>query len=249
MLLRDPGVIEALIDEAKSGKSSDWYTSPQDEQFRGPYRHHLRKRVQYVRSVIAEATGDDKRILDLGCGDGNNLRWMADLPGALYGSDYNMTRLSRASSVDKARLFLADVTDYPMGDDTFDIILFNHVLEHIPDDGKALAEVRRILKPGGVLILGVPNEGALFWRTAYRLQPQTRENTDHVHFYTPKSVRQKCEDAGLLVRKLKMMGWGFPHWTIDAKLRTFKVVDDAFEIIGRAVMPGQASSMYLELTK
>ena len=68
---------------------------------------------------------------------------------------------------------MADICDYPAEDDCFDVIFFNHVLEHIPDDVAALREVRRILKPGGLLVLGVPNEGAAFWQLAYRLQPKT----------------------------------------------------------------------------
>ena len=43
----------------------------------------------------------------------------------------------------------------------FDIILCNHVSEHIPNVNKALSELKRILKPKGILILNVPNEGCL----------------------------------------------------------------------------------------
>lgn len=50
----------------------------------------------------------------------------------------------------------ADICDLPFHDNSFNFILCNHVLEHIPDDTKAMQEVYRILKPGGTAILQIP---------------------------------------------------------------------------------------------
>jgi len=52
----------------------------------------------------------------------------------------------------------ADICDLPFSDKSFDFILCNHVLEHIPDDTKAMNELYRILKPGGTAILQIPQE-------------------------------------------------------------------------------------------
>lgn len=52
----------------------------------------------------------------------------------------------------------ADICDLPFKDESFDFILCNHVLEHIPDDEKAMQELYRILKPGGTAILQIPQE-------------------------------------------------------------------------------------------
>jgi SAM-dependent methyltransferase len=49
-----------------------------------------------------------------------------------------------------------DVTAIQFPDDTFDLILCNHVMEHVPDDGKAMREILRTLKPGGMAIIQVP---------------------------------------------------------------------------------------------
>jgi SAM-dependent methyltransferase len=49
-----------------------------------------------------------------------------------------------------------DATDIHFPDDTFDVIICNHVLEHIPDDRRAMRELCRVLKPGGVAVLQVP---------------------------------------------------------------------------------------------
>lgn len=52
----------------------------------------------------------------------------------------------------------ADICDLPFADNSYDIILCNHVLEHIPDDTKAMQELFRVLKPGGMAILQIPQE-------------------------------------------------------------------------------------------
>lgn len=52
----------------------------------------------------------------------------------------------------------ADICDLPFEDNQYDVILCNHVLEHIPDDTKAMQELYRILKPGGMAILQIPQD-------------------------------------------------------------------------------------------
>jgi SAM-dependent methyltransferase len=50
----------------------------------------------------------------------------------------------------------ADITDLPLEDNSFDLILCLHVLEHVPDDHKAIAELSRVLRPGGKALVQVP---------------------------------------------------------------------------------------------
>lgn len=253
VLLAHPQAVANAIAKAKTEGRGDWYEGPQVDQLTGPYRHHLRRRREYLDGVLGKYIRNAKRpltVLDLGCGDGIHLDWLRGYADALYGSDYNLLRLRRAAQRGLAKqLFLADVTNYPVRDDVFDIVFFNHVIEHIPDDRTALAEARRILKPGGILILGTPNEGAFFWQLAYRLQPKVLKTSDHVHFYTVETLAERCSEVGLRLREVKRLGWGVPHWSLDAHLRQFKVVDDLFEAVGRFVMPSQATSLYFVLGK
>ena len=144
---------------------------------------------------------------------------------------------------------MADLTEYPAADDSFDLVFCHHVIEHVPAVDRALAEVRRILRPGGIAVIGTPNEGAGFWRLAYRLQPQTRRSTDHVHFFTATTLTEQAEAAGMRLLEMKPIGWGVPHWSLDARVRGVKAVDDLFEAVGRRLLPGQATSLYALLTK
>jgi SAM-dependent methyltransferase len=254
LLIKDRRVIEEAIADAAQHGREGWFTDQHSGQWVGPYRHHVKKRKQWVEKALTEwaaRRGSEPVVgLDLGCGDGANLHWLQSYFSRLYGSDYNLLRLLRAVKLGiNAQLFMADVCNYPSEDNCFDVIYFNHVLEHIPDDLAALREVRRILKPGGLVILGVPNEGAAFWQFAYRLEPKMWATSDHQHFYTGDSLAAQCKVAGLTVQNVFPIGWGVPHWTLDAVVRRFKWIDDGFEKLGRRFLPGQATSLYLLLSK
>jgi SAM-dependent methyltransferase len=244
---------EAELEQARASLPG-WYVEVQAPETVSPYRHHLARRRRYVEAVLArrasETGGPAGRLLDLGCGDGNHLSWLKTHAARIYGSDYNITRLLRARQrAPEASLFLADILDYPSHDDVFDVVFFNHVLEHIPDDAKALASVQRILKPGGLLVLGVPNEGAWWWQWAYRRAPNVRANTDHVNFYTGDSLAGKVTAAGLAVKQVEHLGWGPPDFEWDMRLRQYKLFESIFEAVGRVVLPTQSAALYLTATK
>lgn len=254
LLVADLAAHDAAMIEART-VNPEWYRAEQPAEAVSPWRHHLKKRRLYVSGVIRRELAlrgrvRAARLLDLGCGDGTNLLWLQDFAEALYGSDYNLVRLVRAQARSpEARLFLGDILNYPATDGCFDIVFFNHVIEHIPDDAAALATAYRVLAPGGLLVLGTPNEGSWWWQLAYRRAPEIRRTTDHVHFYTADSIGAKMRAAGFDVFEVKHMGWGPPDWHLDGQWRRHKWVDDLFDLAGRALIPKQASSLYLLATK
>jgi SAM-dependent methyltransferase len=232
-----------------------WYEDEQPPELASPWRHHLRKRREYVQGALGrhlQTAGVRKvaRLLDLGCGDGNNLVWLSNYAEAPYGSDYNLVRVVRAKAQNSAAtIFVADILDFPAEDDAFDVVFFNHVVEHIPDDVGALGAVRRIVKPGGLLVLGTPNEGAWWWQWAYRRDPASLRNTDHRHFYTALTIGAKLLKAGFEIVETHHLGWGPPDWALDGRIRRYRLVDDVFTAIGRVFLPRQASSLYVLATK
>jgi SAM-dependent methyltransferase len=254
VLTADPVVHENTLAQARA-VNPQWYVTEHPPEAVSPWRHHLRKRRKYVQKVLRRELSARNRerfsaLLDLGCGDGNNSVWLKEFAENLYSSDYNMVRLARARAlVPGSMIFLADVLRYPAADDSFDCIFFNHVLEHIPEDLGALREVRRILKPGGLLVLGIPNEGAWWWQLAYKRNPQSLQTTDHRHFYTAESVCSRLKEAGFTCNTVTYMGWGPPDWTWDMKLRKYKILDDLFDVFGRVFLRHQASSLYILATK
>jgi 2-polyprenyl-3-methyl-5-hydroxy-6-metoxy-1,4-benzoquinol methylase len=254
LLVRDWAPLREQV-EAAAQVRPQWYLEEQPPEQSSPWRHHLRKRRSYVQQAIRahlqrRREARAARLLDLGCGDGNHLTWLSAFAERAYGSDYNLVRLVRAQAQNpEATIFAADVLDFPAEDGAFDVVFFNHVIEHIPDDVAALREVRRVLKPGGLLVLGTPNEGSWWWQLAYRRDPQSLATTDHVHFYTGDSIGARMRQAGLTLIETHYLGWGPPDWRLDGRIRKFKLVDDVLALVGRTLIPRQASSLYLLATR
>jgi SAM-dependent methyltransferase len=102
---------------------------------------------------------DGARVLDCGCGLGFYLKVMNELWDVdLVGLDTDASRLewARGHGI-QADLVLGDAQRLPFVDASFDAVLMTEVLEHLPDDGAALAEVLRVLRPGGVVAVSVPH--------------------------------------------------------------------------------------------
>ena len=254
ILTRDWQDMQKQIDDARQ-KNPLWYQKEQTLEKSSPYRHFHKKRRLYTEQVLSEYLKTKKKdkaqnLLDLGCGDGNHLSYLSHYATEIYGSDYNLLRLARARvSFPQACLYLANVLDYPSRENFFEIVVFNHVLEHIREDEAALVQIYRMIQPGGFFLLGIPNEGAAWWQLAYRLQPHMLRDTDHVQFYTAGGIRAKMDKAGFQVQKITPMGWGLPHWTLDEKVRQFRWVDDALEVIVKNLAPSQSSSLFILATK
>lgn len=98
-----------------------------------------------------------------------------------------------------------DITRIPFADDSFDVILCSHVLEHVPDDGAAMAELFRVLRPGGWALLQVPIDASRerTFEDPNVVDPAEREElfgqADHVRVYG-RDYGERLEAAGFEVR-------------------------------------------------
>lgn len=96
-----------------------------------------------------------------------------------------------------------DVTAMPFPDGTFDAVYCSHVLEHVPDDRKALREFHRVLKPGAWAVLLVPITSARTMEDAAVVTPEERRQAfgqeDHVRSYGPDFL-DRLHEAGFSVR-------------------------------------------------
>ncbi len=122
----------------------------------------------------------DETVLDVGAGAGLYFEpTLARIPSGRYvAADLSMGMLGKAMShpsVGGLELLNADVQTLPFPDATFDVVMANHMLYHIPDLDRALSEIRRVLKPEGMLIaatnsvMNMPEFDQLKWRALGRL--------------------------------------------------------------------------------
>ena len=140
----------------------------------------------YRAEVLARVGGVDGRdILEIGCGEGMMFDGTAISPVQM---DVSITRVSRAAG--KCRFLLCgDGYDLPFGSGSFEIVLLVAVLEHTSEPWRVLAEARRVLKPGGRVVMVVPNDATMSaGRLLLRKFPI--RYPDHLTFTTPRKMRR-----------------------------------------------------------
>lgn len=108
----------------------------------------------------------DTRVLDVPCGRGFYLeRYRAIDAGApVVGVEIDAPTIEQArAALPEAPLARAAIERLPFADGSFDAAICSEVLEHVADDGAALREVRRVVRPGGTIAITVPNADYPFW--------------------------------------------------------------------------------------
>jgi 2-polyprenyl-3-methyl-5-hydroxy-6-metoxy-1,4-benzoquinol methylase len=157
-----------------------------------------RKKSHRFDRILDLTPGD---LLDVGCGSGFDLLTMRDRGWRVAGVEMNPQAVerARAQGLDIRQGTLADAR-FPDG--SFDVVTLFHVLEHVPDVLSLVQEIRRILRPGGLMLAQVPNfDGAnarLFKAHWYELDVPR-----HVNFFSSTTLKDLAAKAGLDVVSLR----------------------------------------------
>jgi SAM-dependent methyltransferase len=115
-------------------------------------RRSLFRRILYSRGLSARM-----HVLDVGVSSGTNLRMLAqEAPGAALGLDVSLIAARICYDQGLGPVVVGDAARMPLGADQFDVVMATDVIEHLDDDRAALAEIYRVLKPGGTAIITVP---------------------------------------------------------------------------------------------
>lgn len=173
------------------------------------------RRARILMDYLELKEGDF--VFDCGCGMGAYLMTMGKLRNLkLVGLDGDIDRLHWALRERvPASLLNGNIFHLPVADGTFDKILFSEVLEHLSDDRRGLCELYRVLKPGGVLALSVPNARYPFWwdpinsvwirlgGKPIRTGPIAGIWSNHERLYEPQDLIQKVQEAGFALEAVE----------------------------------------------
>jgi 2-polyprenyl-3-methyl-5-hydroxy-6-metoxy-1,4-benzoquinol methylase len=144
-----------------------------------------------VRFLPAVPNG---RLLDVGCGSGDWLLLMRELGWQVEGIDFDERALevARKSGL-QVRCGSLEEQSFPSA--SFDAVILNHVIEHLPDPIGNLLECARLLRPGGKLVVCTPNGSSLGHRL-FKGKWRGLEPPRHLHVFSEQSMHRLLERAG-----------------------------------------------------
>jgi ubiquinone/menaquinone biosynthesis C-methylase UbiE len=173
------------------------------------YKEQIRKKIALKRNsnksdFITEMSFLTKyikggNILDIGAGLGNSLLF-ADFPEyKLYATEYDKDAIDfmQTHFDEPVNAFNGDIFEANYPDDYFDLVIFNHVLEHVLDPDKYLNEINRVLKKGGVLYIGTPDVEAPIYKI-YRCVifftnkiPDIIDGIEHTYLFSKATLKKR----------------------------------------------------------
>jgi SAM-dependent methyltransferase len=115
------------------------------------WRSGQERRLQLIRQWVPL---EGRWILDVGCGIGTYVKRFRDFSPHVYGIDVSAKRLAESTM---PNLLAAAAEALPFADATFDVLVFNEVIEHVKDDRGAIEDALRVLRGDGYIVIYAPN--------------------------------------------------------------------------------------------
>ena len=153
-------------------------------------RFFRRRRVGVIRRLTKPGA-----VLDVGCGRGFTLRFLADSGYRPTGVELSPQAASHARDALGLDIRTGDFLSQTFEPDQFEVVIFWHSLEHIADPLAALDRAKEILKPGGLLVVAVPNFESIQARTSGREWFHLDVPRHYVHFSTG-GLKKALKDRG-----------------------------------------------------
>ena len=147
------------------------------------------------------------KILDVACATGMSFRFLADY-GSIRGIDISEETIRLCGQRGIDRIVRADAMSLPFIEGSYDVVLALDAFEHFEDDVSAMAEVFRVLRPGGLLVVTVPAFMALW-------SPHD-EAYHHMRRYRRPQLRERLESVGFVTERMSYttMSLFLPVWTL-----------------------------------
>lgn len=153
-----------------------------------------KRRERLAHDVAYVPFKNGGRLLDVGCGAGNTLIRMRAYGWEAVGVDFDEQALASARS-NGLSVFNGSLEDQSFPDASFDVILMEHLIEHVPDVAALLGECRRLLKSDGMIVLMTPNACSL-GHILFRQHWRGLEIPRHLRVYTPNALSAELEKNG-----------------------------------------------------
>jgi SAM-dependent methyltransferase len=166
-----------------------------------PSEWSVRRRFLLGRvDAAARELGRPPQALDVGCGEGQFTAELARTGAQALGADVSGEALRRARDREPELEWqlIPALGEWPLADASFDLVWAGDTLEHVADTAAWMSEVRRVLRPHGMLLLSVPAHGfaarLAMALSVKRFEQHFDPRSDHLRFYTAGSLRALLSD-------------------------------------------------------
>jgi len=193
---------------------------------------HDRKYLKpYIDSVNKYAK-QNSVILDLGCGNGLSSYMLSKNGHTVIGTDISAFFLLDASHLQNKNLnyLVCDALSLPYKDESFDVVCSNELIEHLTDIPRAITEMARVLKSGGVIIIMGPNLCSPFWGLL-----------DLLNMTRGKDGRHNWSET-----KFQAVKWSWHNFALSIKKKFFCKADFIYKKpdLEKAIDGGDSDSVY-----
>lgn len=163
-----------------------------------------------IQELLGRHVPAGTRCVDVGCGDGRGAgAWLTARRCEYVGLDVSQNAVDLAGQLGLDARLIGDAAELPLESDQFDVAICIEVLEHVFQPKLAAAELLRVLKPGGVVIVTVPNVAYWMRRLAFALAGKWDPMGDdlssvepwrdpHIRFFTAGALRKMLELVGFV---------------------------------------------------
>lgn len=173
---------------------------------------------------LRAGVGFHAALLDVGCGSGSLLRRLRDVGFTdLTGVDPNVAE----SLPPEPGLLIrrGEVADIAATGATFDLVMFNHVFEHLADPVGTLRSTLRLLRSEGSVLIRTPNAASRAWRR-YGTDWFALDAPRHLHVYTPDSLERVARQVGFGLADVFYDSWAIQFWGSEQYRRGIPLVGD-----------------------
>lgn len=174
----------------------------------GPSARRVLAGVGISRLSPGLPPGPPGRLLDVGCGSGEAIAGLSEIGWQCTGVEVSEEAVAAARTAG-LDVRLGDLRGADFDDSSFDVVRFWHALEHLRSPKAELAETRRILRPGGLVLIGVPNFASLLSRLV-REQWFYLDVPRHLWHFERGTLARLLTEAGFRVEDVRLASTSSP---------------------------------------
>jgi len=178
---------------------SDWFIRYLEES---EWKKHNFSRTLAVIQRLRSDGERSLKLLDFGCSIGLFLSLVEDLGWQAYGIEPDAALALFAVEKFGLHVFNGTLKQAAFPDAFFDIVTSFQVFEHLSDPATELAEITRVLKPGGLLVIDVPSIDNIWYRIL-RGRHRHFSTPQHLYFFTPRTMTELLNQAGYRIVEIR----------------------------------------------